>query len=103
MSTTYHRLRSYLSPSDPAVLAAQAGRDSSRCSKHCSLHCSRCAGSDGCRVDFDHISAVAGTRFAAGLVLACWAIHSSSEAALAAAAAGVAAAGSISLVHRSRV
>ena len=108
MSTTYHRLRSYPSPSDPAVPAAQAGRDSSSCSRHCSRRRSRCVVNGGCRADFGHTSAVAGTHYAAGLVLAGrghLAIHLSSEPARAAVlvAVAAAAAGLVSLVHRSRV
>lgn len=107
LSTTYHRLRSYPSPSGPAVPAAQADQDSSSYSRHCSRRRSCCAANGGCRADFGHTSAVAGTHYAAGLVLAGrrhLAIHSSSETAHAAVlVAAAVAAGLVSLVHRSRV
>ena len=98
-ATTYRRLRSYQNLIDRAVPLSQAVRDSSSYSKHCSHHRSRCAASDGYHVDFARTFAVAvDNRSAERFLAGCrrWATRSTYQVVLAAAAAVVVAARSVS-------
>lgn len=100
-STTCRRLRSYLNLTVPVL---QAARDNSSCWRHCNLQRCRLAANGGCRAGFGRIFAVAvavDTRCTVENRPAdCGhlATHWTSQAVPA-----VAASGSISRVHRSRV